>query len=976
VAEWLKAHAWKACIRHKRIAGSNPALSVRSNDLTLPTFTASPSLKYCHEPLDSSIERAHVQGVVSQIRRLAAWVRRSLWCAVLGLLALSSPLAAQGDSVPVGPPPHFVAAWAPPGTLIDVSRMDPLQNRVTLNLVNVPIDTAIAVIRERAGLKLLYRVDFLPAGRTVSIQATNITAASALAEVLLDTDLDVIMIDGGHLLLGKCAHVAAGVARRDSGVVAGRVIDRTTGMPLAGAMVTVPGNQPSATANAEGRYRLVGLPAGKHVVTARYIGYAPSSDTVLVGSGGSVQDFTLAPSAHPLEQVVVTGTLVPTEVKALPTPITIITADDIRRQRVMRLDQLFRGQVASALAWDRPGEDHYNIINVRGGSSFSALASVKTFVDGIEIADPTFTTLIDPNSIERIELTRGPQASTMYGSNAISGVLQIFTKKGMFGFKRPEGEIKTSASLIEKNDGPGVAVRLQETATLRGSEQHTRYQASAYYRHDGEWTPSYQNTNWNVTASAENIHGPVTSRIAAIFSRKIFDLPDLTALRDSGYAYFSKPFFNRFDVQTQTYGVNFVYAAKPWWRHDLVLGYDRWAVGITQIERRFTTPDDTLFALAMNHRGKMSIFYFTTVNAALGPAIGATFTAGFNHYSLGGAQTFLPASPTNAGTLGGPITLQRLSSTNSGYFAQAQVNVAETAFLTAGLRAERNPDFGANVGMVVSPRFGTAYIRPIGPVTLKLRASYGEGIRAPDPNQNQPFVDTGFDRLHNPLLQPERQRGSDGGVDLYWGSRASLSVTYYSQEAIDLIDLVYDSTAGDPPRQQSQYQNVANIRNRGWEIEAQYNTKRLQVSGTLSFTHSRILQLDSVYTGNYRPGDRSFDIPRYTAGLTASYLLSSHLSSGMALRAGIVNVGSWVERDWIALYGTLLGGAPSRPSDRDYWITYPGFTKIRIGFERKLWKGIVGTFDVENLTNSQAFEQHNVQVPSPRIFTVALQIPY
>lgn len=908
---------------------------------------------------------------MSQIHRLIARVRRSLWPSVLGLIVLSPPIAAQSDSVPIGPPPHFAAAWAPPGTLIDISHVDALRHRVSLDLTDVPIDSAITAIINQTGLGLAYRGGVVPAGRTVSIHATGITIASALAEILLDTGVDVVMTQGGWFVLVECTHVPAVAARGDSGIVVGRVIDRTTGMSLAGAMVTVKGTQLSATASAEGRYRLVRVPTGTHMVTARYIGYAPSSDTVLVGPGTAFRDFTLERSAQPLEQVVVTGTLVPTEVKAIPTPITIITADDIRRQNVMRLAQLFRGQVAGALAWDRPADDHYNTISVRGATSLST-RSIKTFVDGIEMTDPQFTALIDPNSIERIELIRGPQASTMYGSDAIGGVLQIFTKKGAFNLAHPEGEIKTSASLIEKSNDPGVATRLEDAVTLRGGEQRTRYQAAAYYRHDGEWAPSYHNTNWSVTASAENVHGPLTSRISALFARKMFDFPEYTALRDLGYPFFSKPLFERIDVQTQTYGANFVYAATPWWRHDLVLGYDRWAFGMVQTEPRLTTPADTLLQVIMNQRGKMSILYYTTVNANLGRAIGATLTAGFNHYYLDGSDAFNPATTKNIGSLDGPTTILRLSSTNSGYFAQAQVNLAETAFLTAGLRAERSPGFGESIGTVVSPRFGVAYVRPVGPAVVKFRASFGESIRAPEVSQNQAFVVVGFERLHNPALRPERQRGSDGGVDLYWGSQASLSATYYNQDAIDLIDVALGSVVGNPPRQQLQLQNIGRIRNRGWEIEARYGLGRLQVSGAFSLTYSRIQQLDSAYSGDYRVDDHPIDVPRYSAGLTVAY----SPSKGTMLRGSMANVGAWVDRDFVAFYGAIFGGVPPRPSDRDYWITYPGFTKVRIGLERKLWKSVIGTFDVENILNKKAFETVNVTPPTPRTFTLALRASY
>ena len=119
-------------------------------------------------------------------------------------------------------------------------------------------------------------------------------------------------------------------------------------------------------------------------------------------------------------------------------------------------------------------------------------------------------------------------------------------------------------------------------------------------------------------------------------------------------------------------------------------------------------------------------------------------------------------------------------------------------------------------------------------------------------------------------------------------------------------------------------------------------------------------------------GDRLFDVPRHSAGLTVAY----RFHSGVAVHASITNVGSWFERDFIAFYGAVYGGVPRRPLDRDYWITYPGFTKARIGFERKLWRGITGTLDVENITNKQAFETDNITVPSPRTLTLALRASY
>jgi len=372
----------------------------------------------------------------------------------------------------------------------------------------------------------------------------------------------------------------------------------------------------------------------------------------------------------------------------------------------------------------------------------------------------------------------------------------------------------------------------------------------------------------------------------------------------------------------------------------------------------------------MNQRGKMSVFYYTTASAKLPPVSGVSLTAGFNYYSLDGSDVSTPLTKSSVGALTGPSFVLRAVSDNLGVFAQTQINVSNAAFLTAGVRAEKNPGFGRDVGTVLSPRIGGAYVRPIGPMTVKLRASYGESIHAPDPSQNQPMPTPGVGQLYNPDLRPERQRGSDGGVDLYWGARGSLSVTYYTQRVIDLIELTLGPTVDSVTQQQQQ--NVGAISNRGWELEARYGLRRWQALGSLSLTQSRIQELSSAYSGDYRIGDNVLGVPSRSAGLTITY----SPSATMSFHANVTSVSSWINRDVIALSAVLFGGAPSRERGRDYWMTYSGFTKVAVGVERKLWKDIHGTFDIGNVTNGRAFENHNREIPVPRVLTLGLRASY
>ena len=65
--------------------------------------------------------------------------------------------------------------------------------------------------------------------------------------------------------------------------------------------------------------------------------------------------------------------------------------------------------------------------SVRGASSFG-VTSPKIYVDGIEVANPLVLTQFDPERIERVEVIRGPQGAALYGSGAISGVVNIITR--------------------------------------------------------------------------------------------------------------------------------------------------------------------------------------------------------------------------------------------------------------------------------------------------------------------------------------------------------------------------------------------------------------------------------------------------------------------------------------------------------------------------------------------------------------------
>ncbi len=892
---------------------------------------------------------------------------RASWALVLALvLGFASRLPGQGVEL-AARGPRFLAVVPGSTTPVDASNAAILQRRVSLDLAQVTVAAALKEIGRQANLAFLYSRSLLPAERTVSLEVKNLTLAAALTEVLLGTGLDVLVSPDGQLaLIRKPLERKAPV---QSGAVTGRVTDVKTQTALAGATVVVQGTSHSATTGNDGRYRIAGVAPGTYTVRARYIGYAPGLASVTVNADQeATADFTLEKSAQRLDEVVTTGTVVPTEVKALPTPISVITADDIQRQNLQRVDQVFRGMVPGATAWDEGPRDYFTTINVRGTSTLIDNPGIKTFIDGVEVADPQYITTIDPNSIDRIEITRGPQASTLYGAGALNGVMQLFTKKGQLGLTRPEVVGKVSAGGVGGFDGRSSALQTDNALSIMGGGATTSYSIGGSYRHTGEWVPSYTSTNWGLSAGAQTTQGPLTLSTSARYADKTLDEPWDT--RFQAYTYWSRPFYQTDRVRQQTYGATASLEATHNWRHTLTLAYDQTYLSTYSTQPRFTTPADSFLSLFAQHQAKTSLLYHTDVSVRLGRAAAAVVTAGINYDAYDGVSSSTSDATRTTGSVDGTVSEQRTPWTTTGYFGQVQISVAEQLFLTSGLRAERNANFGTDFGTAWSPRVGAAYVLSFGPATVKLRASYGESIRAPDPGLRDAVVSPLSIQLANPALAPERQRGVDGGLDLNVG-RASLGVTYYNQRAINLIDLITVPTPPDTPPTY-QFQNLDRVKNEGWEFEAHLPVGPVQVAGTYSITHSTVQQLPPDFAGDYQVGDQILMTPRASAGASVSYSLLPHTT----LTGSMTHIGHYTGLDFAALYGVFYGDQPFRGSFRAYWMEYPTVTKFAVGVSQVLSKGLTAFVRAENVGNNLRSEQTNTSISTPRSVVVGANLRY
>ncbi|MEX2376045.1 MAG: TonB-dependent receptor [Dehalococcoidia bacterium] len=238
-----------------------------------------------------------------------------------------------------------------------------------------------------------------------------------------------------------------GAATAQEGTISGVVSQTGSLRPLTGVQVSIPGTGIGRVTDAQGRFQLTGVPIGEHDVEARMIGYRIVTETVVVSAGESVSvNFSLAQAALSLDEVVVTGTAGGARQREVGSSISTINAEQLQSSPVADLQGALQGRAAGLSLQQNSGQPGAGgTIRLRGNNSVSQGNEPLIYIDGVRIYSGYGPTTggsmqayapqndINPADIERIEVVRGPAATTLYGTEASGGVIQIFTKSGSEG---------------------------------------------------------------------------------------------------------------------------------------------------------------------------------------------------------------------------------------------------------------------------------------------------------------------------------------------------------------------------------------------------------------------------------------------------------------------------------------------------------------------------------------------------------------
>lgn len=716
-----------------------------------------------------------------------------------------------------------------------------------------------------------------------------------------------------------------------------------------------------------------------------------------------------------LDRVVVTGSTVGASQRALPIALDVVSGPQLSQRGANTLSGALDGMVPGLWLWEQsPLSLLARYGSIRGASSFG-VSYPKVYVDGIEVANSLLVTHLDPQSVSRVEVIRGPQGAALYGADAISGVMNIVTRQDGTEGGAPRAELRSEGGASSSDYSSNSVLAQSHALSLRAGNGNRSARVGMTLSSIGAFIPNASseqvtaNGGFRIVQSrglvtgtmrlfAQNARTPASPVLAGLdlgttTASELYREAQVLNRNDYGAGPSSDSVTrhrmdslsrlvvldssDRQSVRQFTVGATGTFSQNDRWTHSAVVGLDGYRL-------RSASVLDGAFPSALD----------SALRAATGNAIRTTLRASsvgqFGDVEKAAATVTIAAehsfvrdrtvTENQFGTGGPGMTRDRdelvETRTNAGVIGQVSASFRETFFVNGGLRIERNTGL-AGIGEIATlPMFGASAVHSLGIATLKLRAAYGKGIR-PAQTSSRAGLLMGL----SGSLAPETQSGVEGGADLFLGRYVSLHATRFDQKASGLIQPVsiYVPDADSVPhyrRIMYQLQNVGEITNRGWELQGQLANGPWSLGAMFSQVDSRVKRLAAGYSGDLQPGDRMLEVPARTLGINAGMTQGRWSMSWRVSRAS-----DWVNYDRVALL-TAFAGQSHDPRDfigsklRSYWMTYDGVTRVggRVGLS--LGKGMSFTLDGENLLNEQRGEPDNITVLPGRTVTAGLGLRF
>lgn len=513
--------------------------------------------------------------------------------------------------------------------------------------------------------------------------------------------------------------------------------------------------------------------------------------------------------SNQLQTIVVTAALTEQNVDKAPASISVVTAEDIERSAAVSIAEVLQqeaglynystGQDKIAIRGMRDTSGSYTLILLNGKrmSSNSAMWRGNDFD----------WSAIPLNSIERVEVIRGPMSS-LYGSEAMGGVINIITKKGQVG--KIEGSVSAQYNVLDRGDGKD---QTRYAASLRGGLTDTlSFNLSGDVYHRDAWylnNAAGQREAYFMEKETQNVTGSLTWEMT----------PSQTWDLDLAYNHDSRPFL--YDTPT-------TYAE---------MEMERWNVGLThkgvwswgKTEAYIGKENSDIFDNDSEYDAPKARNY--KQENLIGRAF-ANFDWLNNNTSAGVDYKDQQISDTAGYESGGS------EQKSYGVFVQNATDITDHLTLTLGGRYD---DFDNFEGKAT----GKAYLAYEFADGIVLKGGWGQAYKAPSPyhlNEDYSMVSCrGSCYVEgNPNLKAEESNNYEMSF-IYNRNKLNFGLTAYRNDVTNLIEVVTkDYVDPNRPLHKRSWSNIAKARMTGGELTLGYQfTDRFSIKTNTAYVDAK-----------------------------------------------------------------------------------------------------------------------------------------
>ncbi|GMV04955.1 MAG: SusC/RagA family TonB-linked outer membrane protein [Gemmatimonadota bacterium] len=601
-------------------------------------------------------------------------------------------------------------------------------------------------------------------------------------------------------------------AAAQNGTITGTVTEASTMRPMSAAQVYLAGTSLGTLTNATGRYLILNVPSGTYTVTVERIGYGTATQEVTVASGGTVEaNFALEPEALGLDEIVVTGTAGAARRREVGNSIAQINVADVA-ETPPSVDGLLQGRVPGMVVLTNSASQGSGaMIRLRGNVSVAMSNQPILYIDGVRVRSdglarnvpPAGSSLrsnndivsplndINPADIDRIEVIKGAAATTLYGTEAAAGVIQIFTKRGRTGQAQWTAQIDQGmARTLPFGPDPSTRPPSEPAATEPGGTSDYLF-LNPWLRnaHKQKYSLSVsgggQNLQYFVSGSFNNDEGvlpndyekktvvrgnftfsPMENLQIQWNTSYTIDELDLTPVgnnaqgitlnayrRDRNYlrAETREAIDPLLDFEITTQVDHIISGITATWSPTDALS-NRISVGYDQIQQNnrnyrpfgFRLQPEGVLSDGRYEYNTITADYVGSYNIQLPGDLRSSLSWGGQAVTTERNETVAygqdfpgPGDPTvsSGGTTLGFENRTRV--VNAGFFVQNLFDINNKYFITAGVRVDGNSAFGENLGLQVYPKVSLSHILSDEAFwndawgQMKLRAAWGQSGRAP-----------------------------------------------------------------------------------------------------------------------------------------------------------------------------------------------------------------------------------------------------